>query len=155
MEEVVLDGTGSRGHAHSRALALEIAGVMGGRFGAGAARGCKRSSAAKKDDDDHWRVGGRYHILKQRREQLAHTVLQHHKRMLDEKEDQCPEGRLKRIEKLVEELLVFSENTEREIKYLHEEIDEDFDAMAAKLKIPKKGVRTQDKGSRRTTMSPG
>ena len=51
-------------------------------------------------------------------------MLLHLRRQQDEEDDSSADGRLRRIEKLVEEVLIFNEDQEREIKYVKEETKE-------------------------------
>ena len=68
------------------------------------------------DDENHeWNVGGRLWQLKRERQRVSTLALQNYKKAADEKEDASSDGRLRRIETLVEELLIFSEENEREV----------------------------------------
>ena len=69
------------------------------------------------DDENHeWNVGGRLWQLKRERQRVSTLALQNYKKAADEKEDASSDGRLRRIETLVEELLIFSEENEREVR---------------------------------------
>ena len=76
------------------------------------------------DEAAAWRVGGRLYTIKRKREKIAKRTLQHYQRQQDEEAEGSSDGRLKRIEKLVEELLVFSEDQEREIQHLQKHLKE-------------------------------
>ena len=75
-------------------------------------------------DRDAWQVGGRMYQLKRKRATIAKDTLQHYRRQQDENKDSSADGRLRRIEKLVEEVLIFSEDHEREIKYVKDDVSE-------------------------------
>ena len=86
---------------------------------------CAGVTAQMRDDAEDeraWGTGGRLHALKVKRENVAKQTLQMHRRQDDERNEVSGEGRLRRIEKLVLDLLIFSEDHEREIKYLREEM---------------------------------
>ena len=74
------------------------------------------------DEDPDWKLGGRLHERKRERERVAKVALQNHRRFEEEKADASMDGRARRIETLVEELLVFSEENERGIQDLREEL---------------------------------
>jgi hypothetical protein len=67
------------------------------------------------EENLEWNVGGRLWLLKRERQRVSTLALQNYKKAADEKEDSSSDGRLRRIETLVEELLIFSEENEREV----------------------------------------
>jgi len=76
------------------------------------------------DDEQSWRPGGHLHTLKRRREAIAKQTLQLYRRKEDETNEMSNDGRLRRIEKLVLDLLIFSEDSERELKFLRDEVSD-------------------------------
>ena len=78
----------------------------------------------RAEEAEAWRVGGLLYNMKRKREKIAKRTLQHYQKHQDEENDNSSDGRLRRIETLVEELLVFSEDQEREIKYITKEMEE-------------------------------
>ena len=76
-------------------------------------------------EDVEWKRDGKLLKLKRKREKIARFTLQNMRKQQDEEEETCPDGRLKRIETLVEEVLVFSEDHERAIKFLEEKVKEE------------------------------
>jgi len=76
------------------------------------------------DEEDIWEPGGREWLQKRMREEIAkEALLEHRKKSENEEEDSNPE-RLRRVEVLLEELLVMSEKTEREVNFLREYMED-------------------------------
>ena len=84
----------------------------------------KAREEAERKEEEEWEVGGSLYKLKRRREKIAKFALQQHKRQEDDDKETSEEGRLKRIEDLIETLMVMSEDQEREVRYLKETVVE-------------------------------
>jgi hypothetical protein len=74
------------------------------------------------EEAEAWKVGGRLYTMKRKREKIAKRTLQHYQRQQDEQTESSSDGRLKRIENLVNDLLKFSEDQEREIHHLQKDL---------------------------------
>jgi len=74
------------------------------------------------DEDPDWQVGGRLWTLKRERERVAKVALQNYRRDQEEKMDASSDGRLRRVEKLVEEILIFGEENERMVSEVLESV---------------------------------
>ena len=82
------------------------------------------SRSQDRDEDPEWERGGRLWLLKRERVRIARVILQNHLRSAELSEDKSSDGRLRRIETLVEELLIFGEEHERAIGFLGESLAE-------------------------------
>ena len=94
-----------------------------------------------------WSPGGRLYRLKRRRERVAKLTLQHYRRAQDEAADKSNEGRLQRIEKLVEHVLIFAEDQERELQWLKNEVIEGNEEDRLARGTKKSTIRKMRRGS--------
>ena len=74
------------------------------------------------EDEKKWRNGGTLYTQKKNKVRIAKQVLQMYRRQEDANNETSEDGRLKRIEKLVLDLMVMNEDQERELGYLRQEV---------------------------------
>ena len=100
--------------------------------------------------EDEWAMGGQLWQMKRERQRLATVMLLAMRRKEEEEEQVSVDGRLERMEKLVEEVMVFEEETERSVTRTREQIKggvDDLRKEVCRMQQDGAATRTNKKGA--------